>query len=504
MSFALQRRDGSTTASLPPPPANAWPVIPRLLQAIAGVLLGATLITAVHDVSTAWDVWYYHLPFAARIWGIVPEDAFAFHAVNQARFQGFPLLAELLQGLFWRAFGRPEASNLVAFACVPLHALFLKRLFQVPLHLSVIGLMAIPLVQLHASSCYIDLPANACASMLILLVLHFHTRQAAVTGRALLLLGALATGALNMRFQLLPIVASALLAAAPRALGPRLGALREGGAARRRALLQLAAMGLALPLLFATPLKNAAVHHNPFYPVKLEVAGITLPGPEEAYSDAPPYLQRAPRPQRFLYSLLEIGIRPLTEPRRWTIDQWMPSDSTGNRMGGYFGAYVVFQLAALGFALARARAREARVAGALFAGLTAVTAFMPQSHELRYYLHWMLILVSLNLILACRPRGAGERALSPQALGVGSALALGVVLAVTRCGYVYPSGSTFAELLKSKVDPVALGQIREGDQVCLAREPWNILYAATFHPPARYRVKEAEQKEQCEENRWIE
>jgi hypothetical protein len=489
--------------SLPPEPAQQRPRLTRLLQAIATALLVSTFVAAVHDVSTSWDVWYYHLPFAARIWGIVPEQAYSFHALNEARFQGFPLLGELLQGLFWRAFGRPEASNLVAFAAVPLHALFLKRFFQVPLHLSVIGLMAIPLVQLHASSCYIDLPANSCAAMLVLLVYHLFTREGAVSGRTLVLLGVLAAGAVNMRFQLLAVVLLALLAATPRVLGPLFRDLGSAGKARQRALLKLSLIALSLPLVFASPLKNLVLHHNPFYPVKLAPFGIALPGVEDVYSSSPPYLEHAPRPLRFLYSLLEIGVRPMTSRRRWTIDQWMPEGSTGNRMGGFFGAYVVFHLAALGWATARARTLPARVGAALFAVLTAVTALLPQSHELRYYLYWMLVLVSLNLILACQ-RERLALSPSPPALGAAGAGALLIVLAVTRCGYVYPSGSSFATLLHDKVDPATLERIRDGGQACLSREPWTILYAATFHPPSRYAIQETERKEDCGAYRWIE
>ena len=37
----------------------------------------------------------------------------------------------------------------------------------------------------------------------------------------------------------------------------------------------------------------------------------------------------------------------MSDEHRWTVDQWMPDDSTGNRMGGFFGAYVVVNLALL-------------------------------------------------------------------------------------------------------------------------------------------------------------
>ena len=43
----------------------------RLLQALALTLALSTFAAGLHDVSRAWDVWYYHLPFAARLAGAV-------------------------------------------------------------------------------------------------------------------------------------------------------------------------------------------------------------------------------------------------------------------------------------------------------------------------------------------------------------------------------------------------------------------------------------------------
>jgi hypothetical protein len=464
----------------------------RLLQALALALAASTLVAALHDVSAAWDVWYYHLPFAARIGGILPADAYTFHAANQARFAGFPLLGEAMEGLLWRLTGQPQAANLVAFGSVALYALWLRRALGVPLHLTAIALFAIPLVQLHATSCYVDLPANLCVSALILSVFQLWAAKdpppLAVPWR-LLVPAAIAA---NMRFQLQPVIAVALLAAAPRVLPPL---VRGQGASRRIALTTLLVLAVG-----ATLLKNAAVHHNPYYPMKIEVAGLVLPGPEGVYHAAPPYLRDAPRAQRWLYSVLEVGIRPLSERRRWTIDQWMPEGSTGCRMGGFFGAYVVLHVALLAWRAARDRARAVRAPALGFALLTAVAASLPQCHELRYYMFWMIVLVSLNLALACAPgRPEGGRL----ALGAACLAALGVVLAVTRCGYVYASGSTFAETVRERVDAAVLAQIHEGEKVCLSREPWTMLYASPFHPPARYAVREAELAEDCEEYRWI-
>ncbi len=494
--------------TIAPGPMRPWnklsPSTP--LQLLALALLASICAAALHDVSSAWDNWYYHLPFAARLAGIVPPEAYVFHPLNQARLAGYPLLGELLQGLLWRLTGHLQAANLVAFAAVPLHAWYLRRTFRVPFHLTVLALLAIPLVQLHASSCYVDLPGNVCASILVLAVYRLHASDDPPSDRDLLVLGASAAGAANMRFQLHPLILVAFLAAAPRVLRPFLVALR--GPAPSPARRRLALIALVLPLIFFTPLRNLLLHANPYYPIQLVAPGLTLHGPEDAYAASPHGLEHTPRALRWLYSLLEIGVRPMTETRRWTIDQWAPSDSPAARMGGFFGAYVVFQLAVLAAQLLRDRAREARVAGLFFAALTLLRAFSPQSHELRYYLDWMIVLCSLNLVLLCRERSPSP-SLSPTPLrqplfGACCAVAVGVVLAVTRAGYAYPSGSTFRDTLRDHVDPRVIEQIHEGEQVCLSREPWTFLYAPTFHPAKRYAVREAESPAECGDARFIE
>jgi hypothetical protein len=484
-------------------------VTARILRLLALALALATLYSGLHDVSQAWDVWYYHLPFAARLTGLVGPGAYVFHAANQSRIEGFPLLAELLQGLCWRLSGRPEAANLVAMGSLGLYVGFLRRSLRVPLYLAFLALMAVPLIQIHATAGYVDLPANAAMAALVLLVIRLYAtaepapagygaepgsagRSPIVDPWAGLRILALAAVVANMRFQLHPLVAVTLLAAAPRLLPPLVRA-RD----RRRLVL----LALFVPLVGATFLKNVAVHHNPYYPMRLALGGLVLPGPELPYSSSPPYLEHAPRALRFLCSILEIGIRPLGDSSRWTVDQWAPWDSPALRMGGFFGAYVVFHLGLLGWRVARDRSRRARAAGVAFALLTVVVALVPQSHELRYYLCWMMVLVSINLGLMCHGDGEGWRL---PALGIACSGFLVVVLVVTRGIYVYPSGRTFAELVRDKVEARTLGQIGEGEGVCLRREPHTFLYAASFHAGRRYVVKEAESPEECGGYRWIE
>ncbi len=501
-------------------PARAF----AFVLATAAVALAASIaLKAALDVSPMWDVWYYHLPFAARIFDIVPKEAYAFHALNEARYQGFPLLGEALQGALWYLFRRPEAASFVAFASVGFFVVYLKYVYRVSAVSSVLALLAIPLVQTHASSCYVDLPANVAVAIVLLSLAEAFATPGRVSWRILARAGVSAAVAANMRLQLNPVVAIALTVLGARAFFPLLRAH-----ARRDGARLLGVAVVAIPLIFATPLKNLAVHRNPVYPMAMTLAGVTLPGPEQIYSDAPPYLASAPRMQRFAYSVFEVGIRPMSDPRRWTVDQWMPSDATGNRMGGFFGVYLVAHLALFVAFSVRDRSRAQRVSAGLFLAATLFVSNAPQSHELRYYMFWMLVLVASNLAsLARRARAAADGGVGLEnAFAFASLVAVGAVAFVTRGAYVLPSGYGFDELVRDKVNGATLAAIeREGaarpgsspttgdvPRVCLAKEPWTLLYASPFHlrpeesfaaSAPRYQVVEAESATQCEGARFV-
>ena len=434
------------------------------LAVAAWAVLAGILVAALHDVSLAWDVWYYHLPFAARIAGIVPADQFAYDPMNQARFDGFPLLGETLQGILWRITGRPESANLVAFSAVPLFAFFMKKKLNVPMHATLLALLAIPLVMIHATCCYVDLPANACVAALVLLAIKAWSDEAKPDTKTLALALILAAMAANMKALMHPIVLVALSAVVWRA----------------RAWWMLA----CFPIVFFTPLKNLVLHKNPYYPVAMTIFGHTLPGPDDPYSSSPVWLEHAPRPVRFLCSILEIGVHD-----RWTVDQWTPPEASGYRMGGYFGAYVALNLAFFAWHAMRERAdRRVRAATIGLVVLTAIVSILPQSHELRYYMCWMITLVALNVWLAKKIVWAE----------IACAASLAAVLVITKASYVYPSGHSFDDLVKKETKAEAIAKVRDGDQICVRHAPWNFLWAARFHAPKSYVVREAEQPAECE------
>lgn len=468
--------------------------VDRVLRVVAAGLLVSLSVAAWHDVSKAWDVWYYHLPFAGRLAGMIDPSSFAFGRSNQARFDGFPLFGELVQGLLWRITGRPEAASFFALAALPGLAWFLKRAFAVPPHLSVIAFLAIPLVQIHATAGYVDLTANACVTMLALLAYRQVVLREAPSLRVLASGSALAVAAANTKFQLVPavFVAAAVLVATSLPRSP----------SRRY---RLAAIAAALPFVLATPIKNAIRHGNPVWPVELRVLGVSLPHVEGAYASSPVWLEHVPGPLRWAASVLELGLSPIASHGRWSIDQWTPPGEPGYRMGGFFGAYVIVNVAALVAAAFVLRSRESKVALAFAGGATVVACLMPQAHELRYYLFWMLLLVALNLIVWSRGRERDVTAArATTAMALVASLALAVVGWSTGGTYLYPSGDSFAQLVDAKVDRAALQRVAPGERVCIPRQPWTFLYAPRFHAGRPYSVQEAEGPDECAGARLLE
>lgn len=474
--------------------------------AVLGAIVAVSLVVAGwHDVSQGYDVWYYHLPFAARLVGIIDGSSYAFSADNVARFEGFPLLSELLQGVIWRVTGRVEATSLLSVGALLSLPVFLRRTFGVPAHLALIAFLGIPLVHIHATAGYIDLPANVCATLLLLLV-HRAVVVGEATPRLLVRAGLLAVATANMKFQLVPVVGIASLVLAIIALHevrswPTLDAPRRAQV-RRRAIV----IAIAVPLVFATPIKNTIRHGNPVWPVELTVAGHVFPHVEKAYSQTPQHLADASRPMRFLRSVLEVDNRPIATQRRWSLDQWAPSSDPSSRMGGYFGAYVAVNVMALLGAVLRRRSRprgsrEGLAALGLFAGVTAIAALVPQSHELRYYMHWMLLLVSLNLVLWARESQAARAAVASVAFA-----AFAVIVWSTEGAYLYPSGMTFEAYLAKRAEPAILDAIRAaapGERLCISREPFTFLYAPVFRAKKDYSVQEATKDSDCKGARKV-
>ena len=118
-----------------------WSPIEIILSAIALAVALAIFLKAFIDVDTNYDAGWYQLPFAARIWGIVPAESFLSEDSIEYRYQGFPLLANFFQGLLWKLTGRIQAANLAGYLSLIGYFFFLRSFFRVPLYLSIIAIL---------------------------------------------------------------------------------------------------------------------------------------------------------------------------------------------------------------------------------------------------------------------------------------------------------------------------------------------------------------------------
>ncbi|MEL6578296.1 MAG: hypothetical protein AAFQ14_00980 [Cyanobacteria bacterium J06621_12] len=473
--------------------------IENILSAIAIVLVAAVFLKAILDVDTNYDPGWYHLPFAARIWGILPKSMFiGDEKWFEPRFDGFPLLAHFLQGFFWRITGRIQSTNLVSFLAITGYLFFLKRLFQVPLYLSAIALFSIPLVLTHASTSFVDLLGNIGTSILVLMTYRFY-KNSKLPDKTELLIAALGAAiAANTKTQLQPLVFVILFFTGIRLcwlLWTHNIALKQLGKIVPVAF-------LASLIIFATPAKNTLLYGNPLYPIKIEVAGIVL-----NHKLSPEAYEGGNRQRNWIESVLELNA-----PFYWTPDQWS-NEPERSRRGGFFGAYVVFNLLLmLGFLVReliqnKSLPQSDKSSAAKYAVLTAIAMSIvplnfPQSHELRYFMYWMICLVSLNLYLVSLPKNKQilGRWLQPKYIGLICAVFLTIVIVKTNAFYVKSFLISQDKYVEFGVKQAYLEQIKPQEKVCLvaahmgedvqeapvAALKYAFVYSSYFHPEIAY------------------
>ena len=451
---------------------------------LAATTFGLVLVRAIFTVDPYWDTLQYHWAYAARAAGICDLDCFSMPSGTEARYDGFPLLLHYLQGSLWRLTGTPGTGDLVNIAMIAMLCLYLRHRFAVPLAWSWLAFLAIPEVQIQMTSSYIDVPLNAAATIALLVVLRMliepQAKQRVDVIIALLALG-LAAGS---KFQMVPIALAAwgviviLATRNPASLG------------FRRRWTVFVCLGVAGALVLLPHLvQNAIAFHNPFYPIAFNIGPIHFPGPEPemqntSISDA---WIAWPGPIRWLASVLELDAfrgRPLP----WTLGQGdVLQSSPSFRMGGYFCAYV---LGAIGVVVWCVRStRLARLPAALLVAISVLCACLPFSHDLRYYLFWMLTLVSVMLLLVhyagfATPAQATQRGVAHGLI----AIVLATVVLMTGAAYVEPDGVTLDDLVGPT--DATIDDLPEGATLCILNsDRRSILYALMFHPPRHYRTR---------------
>lgn len=457
-----------------------------VLRGGAAVLVALLALRALLHVDDSWDTWAYHLPFAARLWNIVPRSSFEMDDHLELLFRAYPVAVEWLEGALWLLTGRVQAASFVALGSLLAFVELLRWRFGVSRWLSVLSLLAIPLVQIHATACYVDLPANLAAAASVLLACRAWTAERAEPLDVSLgtLCAAFAAGS---KYQMAPI--AALLA-----LGFTL-LLVKRPEARTRTAIALHVLGI---LAGAYPyLRNGLVFGSPFFPIATESLYRGGPGSLTNYS-GPDYLAKMPGPARWVASVLGVGeLDPLRG--MFSIDQATAREGSRSwLMGGYFGPFVICQLVFL-WRLGRTGSRTAKGALVTVLAVSLLTSVSPQAHQLRYYLYWVLVLVGANLILL---HTLPERApFGVRAYAWLSVACLLAVTALTRGRFFDPSlvDRPVARMLEERVPAAVLAKLRPGGRYCLVGEPFPpLLLSAESLGRAPYALESSKHVEHCQ------
>ena len=490
--------------------------IEAILTAIAILLTVGMFSRAIVDVDNGYDPGWYHLPFAARIWGILPESMFiGDEKWFEPRFAGFPLLAHFLQGFFWRLTGRMQSTNLVGCLAITGYFFFLRKYLRVPFYLSTIALLTIPLVQAHASSSYVDLLGNVGTSILVMMTYCFYKDSLFPSRQQLFMAFLGAAIAVNTKTQLQPLVVVILLFT-----GSRLAWLIWRNGIKQPAKIALVTL-LASLVIFATPVKNTVLYGNPLYPIKIEIAGIVL-----NHKLNPDAFEEGNRQINWVTSVLGINA-----PLIWSAAQW-DGNPVLSRRGGFLNGYVVFNLLLLvGFWIRESilnrslpkseRHNEARLAVLTAIAMSIVPLNFPQSHELRYFMYWMITLVSLNLHLVSLPKNRQLLGgwLRPKYLSLACALFLTIIVVRTEAYFFRPTFISEAEYVDFGVKQSYLDQIEPNEKVCIvarhmgeniseapvASLKYIFAYSSYFHPEIGYDylIKTAFDPDSCGDLRII-
>ncbi|MFM7191753.1 MAG: hypothetical protein ACKOX2_13195, partial [Microcystaceae cyanobacterium] len=143
--------------------------------------------------------------------------------------------------------------------------------------------------------------------------------------------------------------------------------------------------------------------------------------------------------------------------------------------------------------------------------MTGVTLWLPQSYELRYYMYWMIVFVSLNAYLVTRYAEnhlSLRNPLKPQYFGLVALVFMLIFIHKTNKFFTYPAFQPLTQQLATAdwmVKKEIYSQIKDGDRVCIVEKaPFTFFYNSYFHPGRNYQVRaefnleDQRMKDKCE------
>ncbi len=492
----------------------------QALQIFAGIIVAFLGLKSI--VAVDWpngDSWMYQLPFAARFWGLISPQEYVFEVEREPFYNTTTMLPNILQGFFWWLFGlnRPQGANLVSFLSFISYLIFVKHYLKIPYYLSSLALLAVPLLHIAVTSAYVDLFTNIGFSITVILTYLLFIKEDFIKSKNIIIFIIGGFIAANSKYLLVPPLFLLILVAMGRILWLIIYRFNPVNKVKNIGKLLIFSF-LSSLLIFATEVKNILVYQNPFYPLKISVLGYELNHtvvPSSTYM-ADAIASMSPI-QRWVFSLLEIGAFDDRRPWPWTIAMdYVPLEAESFGMGGYFAVYVVFNILLFVFLCiknnsANKNNSEIRIALMFMIVLSLLTTFLPFAYQLRYYMYWIIVLISLNLYLLVNHYSVNENKwLKPQNYGYVATVVLMIFAILTRWEFTYPNAMSLEKFMSSRVDQAIIADIKENEEVCLVGfTPLTFLYNPRFHEGRNYSLKaefnlsEEEVKEKCGNRRII-
>lgn len=478
----------------------------QILQVFSTIIIVFLFLKSIVAVDwTSGDTWMYQLPFAARFWGMITPEHYIFEAEREPFYNTSTMLPNILQGFFWYIFGvqRPQGANLVSFLSLIGYFVFIKSYLKIPFYLSILTILAVPLIHIAATSCYVDLFGNIGLSITIIMTYLLYTKDNFLNQKNILIFILGGFIAANSKYLLVPPLTVIMFFAFIRIIW--LIIIENKGINKQQIIKNISLFigigSISSLLIFATEFKNIIVYQNPFYPIQVKIFGYELNHeivPSSTYMSEK--LQAMFPLQRWVYSLLEIGAFDERRPWKWTIAMdYVPLDSDSFGIGGYFAVYVIFNLVLFGF-LCTNWNREIKVALCLVTTMSIITPFLPFSYQLRYYMYWIIVLITLNLYLFLNqlqrlsklPKFFNYSLAKTQNLGYIGLIIMIIFCISTKWDYTYPDAVSLNKFMTDheRVKTAIMTNIKDGEKICLVGfSPLTFLYNSQFHPNSNYSIK---------------
>lgn len=425
---------------------------------------------ALSGIDHSWDSLSYHLPFAAQLGGIIPDENFIQIDFFEKRFHGFPILVEYLQGLLWQLTGLASSTNLVNLIALLILNLYLAYEFRKAFWRVAASLLSIPLVLIHSTSAYNDLFPSCLISISILLSLSSLYSKTPFGFKRFFFVVFTAALASFSKYQMLPI-SCASVAVASLLFWATL--YKNSDISKKTLYMGLLLSFLAPFIILGVPIKNYIHYNDPVYPFG---SPSKAPQPEIRHrQDDLQVSQSLVEPGvflknsvRFFKSLSEYDLYTDGRQTLFSIDQSSPNATVkSHKIGGFFIANLLLwicSLIAMFSVISGLRKYWIALANLL---CLLVVLVCPYPYLLRYWLFLPIVLVASIFLLE---REHCEKTLQIQKLN--SLLQFAIFIIVVRLCETYIFGSH----ANPNIDQFKLPKISNNEACLVAPEREAMFY----------------------------